>query len=131
MPAERAVYTAAMSPGASPAAVTFPGPPRVPYPGGCVLEPAPYALEYLLIWPADITVKGKVYGNRQVFPFLRELLADPAAFGLNREEAEVARDRYLTLAGQALSAEGGDPEWLRREFDRAAGAAPRAGETSS
>ncbi|SEJ03820.1 hypothetical protein SAMN04488058_103164 [Deinococcus reticulitermitis] len=100
-------------------AVTFPGPPRIPYPGGCVLEPGPYALEYLLIWPADVTVNGEVYANRQVFPFLRELLADPAAFGLSREEAEAARERFLTLAGQALSAEGGDPAWLRREFDRA------------
>lgn len=99
-------------------AVTFPGPPRIPYPGGCVLEPAPYALEYLLMWPADITVKGEVYRNQKVFPFLRGLLADPGAYGLTPEEAAAARDRYLSLAGQALEAEGGDVRWLEREFSR-------------
>lgn len=97
-------------------AVSFSGPRRIPYPGGCVLEPAPYALEYLLVWPADITVKGKVIENQQVFPFIKELLADPAKFDLTPAEAQAARDLYLRLAGQALEAEGGDVAWLRREF---------------
>lgn len=99
-------------------AVDFPGPKKIPYPGGCVLEPAPYALEYLLIWPADITVKGKRYPNEQVFPFIQSLLADPAKYALTRAEAEAARERFLNLAGQALEAEGGDPAWLAREFQR-------------
>ncbi|RJF72970.1 hypothetical protein D3875_16905 [Deinococcus cavernae] len=99
-------------------AVSFSGPKKIPYPGGCVLEPAPYALEYLLIWPADITVKGQVFRNRQVFPFLQELLADPAKFDLTRADAEAARDLYLNLAGQALEAEGGQRAWLEREFRR-------------
>lgn len=100
------------------AAVNFPGPKRVPYPGGCVLEPAPYALEYLLIWPADITVNGRAYPNKQVFPFIRELLADPAKFGITAQDAQAARDRYLELAGQALVAEGGEVAWLEKEFAR-------------
>ncbi|WP_339096396.1 hypothetical protein WDJ50_03560 [Deinococcus sp. VB142] len=99
-------------------AIHFSGPPKIPYPGGCVLEPAPYALEYLLIWPADVTVKGKVYPNKKVFPFLRELLSDPAAYGLTHAEAEAGRDLYLQLAGQALEQEGGQVEWLEREFAR-------------
>ncbi|MEW6420404.1 MAG: hypothetical protein AB1511_01580 [Deinococcota bacterium] len=97
-------------------AVTFPAPPRIPYPGGCVLEPGPYALDYLLKWPADVTVRGVLYPATPVFPLLRALLANPEAHGLTRAEAEAARDRFLTLAGQALAAEGGDPNWLAREF---------------
>lgn len=99
-------------------AVSFSGPPKIPYPGGCVLEPAPYALEYLLIWPADITVNGKVYPNQKVFPFIRELLANPAAHGMKPADAEAARELYLHLAGMALEAEGGDVAWLEREFKR-------------
>lgn len=99
-------------------AVHFSGPRKIPYPGGCVLEPAPYALEYLLKWPADITVKGQVYKNEQVFPFVRGLLADPQKYGLSAAEAEAARDLYLELAGQALEQEGGQREWLAKEFAR-------------
>ncbi|GBF03992.1 hypothetical protein DAERI_010164 [Deinococcus aerius] len=99
-------------------AVSFPAPRRIPYPGGCVLEPGPYALDYLLKWRADVSVNGQLHPDTPVFPLLRELLADPAAHGLTREEAEAARDRFLTLAGQALAAEGGDPAWLAREFSR-------------
>jgi hypothetical protein len=99
-------------------AVTFPGPKRIPYPGGCVLEPGPYALEYLLKWPADITVNGRVHPNEPVFPFIRSLLAEPDKYGLTPGEAQAARDRYLTLAGQALEQEGGDRAWLTRELDR-------------
>ncbi|WP_102126196.1 hypothetical protein [Deinococcus planocerae] len=99
-------------------AVTFPAPRRIPYPGGCVLEPGPYALDYLLKWRADVTVQGEVHPDTPVFPLLRELLQDPAAHGLTREEAQEAQGRFLTLAGQALSAEGGDPAWLAREFGR-------------
>lgn len=99
-------------------AVDFSGPKQIPYPGGCVLEPAPYALEYLLIWPTDITVNGKVYANQKVFPFIQELLADPAQYGITAQEAEAARDQYLELAGQALEQEGGRREWLEKEFKR-------------
>ena len=99
-------------------AVQFSGPRTIPYPGGCVLEPAPYALDYLLKWPADITVKGKVYADRQVFPFIRELLAAPEHYGLTHAEAQAARERYLDLAGQALEQAGGQRAWLVREFTR-------------
>lgn len=99
-------------------AVHFSGPKKIPYGGGCVLEPAPYALEYLLKWPTDVTVKGKIYANKQVFPFIRELLADPARFGLTPAEAQAARELYLELAGQALEQEGGQRAWLEKEFGR-------------
>lgn len=99
-------------------AVTFPAPRRIPYPGGCVLEPGPYALDYLLRWRADVTVRSQRHADTPVFPLLRELLADPAAHGLTPADAETARDRFLELAGQALAAEGGDPAWLAREFGR-------------
>lgn len=98
--------------------VSFLSPKKIPYPGGCVLEPAPYALDYLLRWPADITVNGTVHPDEPVYPFIRALLADPERYGVTREVAEAARDRYLSLAGQALSAEGGDPAWLEKEFSR-------------
>ncbi|AIZ45669.1 hypothetical protein QR90_12195 [Deinococcus radiopugnans] len=99
-------------------AVTFPAPRRIPYPGGCVLEPGPYALDYLLSWPAVLTVNRKPYPEQPVYPLIRELLADPAAHGLTLTEAQAARDRFLELAGQALEAEGGDRRWLEREFGR-------------
>ncbi|THF88516.1 hypothetical protein E7T09_04745 [Deinococcus sp. KSM4-11] len=99
-------------------AVNFPAPKRIPYPGGCVLEPGPFALDYLLTWPAEVTVHGRPLGTRPVYPFLRALLADPAAHGVTPAEALAARDRFLTLAGQALEAEGGQPSWLEREFGR-------------
>lgn len=97
-------------------AVTFPTPGRIPYPGGCVLEPAPYALDWLLKWPADVTVNGTLHAGVPVFPLLRELLRDPTAHGLTPEQAQAARDRYLDTAGQALEAEGGQRAWLEREF---------------
>ncbi|WP_309573420.1 hypothetical protein [Deinococcus sp.] len=99
-------------------AVTFPAPKRIPYPGGCVLEPGPYALDYLLKWPAEVAVNGRPLGIIPVFPFLRDLLSDPAAHGVDPTEAGKARDRFLTLAGQALEAEGGQRAWLEREFTR-------------
>lgn len=104
-------------PAAAPA-VVFPAPGRIPYPGGCVLEPGPYALDYLLKWRADVTVRGERQADTPVFERLRALLADPAAHGLTHAEAEAARDRFVALAGQALEAEGGDPAWLAREFGR-------------
>ncbi|MFC4636875.1 hypothetical protein [Deinococcus hohokamensis] len=99
-------------------AVTFAGPRRIPYPGGCVLEPGPYALDYLLRWTTDVTVAGVVHSNAAVFPLIRQLLTDPAAHGLRPEQAAQARDLFLQLAGQALAQEGGDPAWLAREFSR-------------
>ncbi|KQR08782.1 hypothetical protein [Deinococcus sp. Leaf326] len=99
-------------------AVIFPAPRRIPYPGGCVLEPAPYALDYLLKWPADVTVAGTVYPDTPVFPLLRDLLADPARYGVSAEGAEAARTLFLETAGQALEQEGGQRAWLEREFAR-------------
>ncbi|WP_288402416.1 hypothetical protein [uncultured Deinococcus sp.] len=99
-------------------AVTFPAPRRIPYPGGCVLEPAPYALDYLLKWPADVTVAGQLHPNTPVFPLLRDLLADPAKYGVTPADAEAARSLFLNVAGQALEQEGGQRAWLEREFAR-------------
>ncbi|ANE43731.1 hypothetical protein [Deinococcus puniceus] len=101
------------------AAVTFPAPNRIPYPGGCVLEPGPYALDYLLKWRADVIIGGTVHADMPVFPLIRALLADPAAHGVTQAEAEAARERFLEVAGQALTAEGGQLAWLAREFERA------------
>ncbi|MDV6373851.1 hypothetical protein [Deinococcus arenicola] len=97
-------------------AVTFPAPGRIPYPGGCVLEPGPYALDYLLKWPAELSVNGVAYPEQPLYPLIRELLADPASHGIDLADAQAARDRFVELAGQALEAEGGDQRWLEREF---------------
>lgn len=102
----------------SPPAVSFRAPGRIPYPGGCVLEPGPYALDFLLKWRTDVTVAGTLHPDAPVFELLREVRADPAAHGVTPGEAGEAAHRFLTLAGQALAAEGGDPAWLAREFDR-------------
>lgn len=83
-----------------------------------MLEPGPYALDYLLKWSTDVTVAGVVHPDAAVFPLIRQLLADPAGHGLTPEQAAQARDLYLHLAGQALAQEGGDPAWLAREFGR-------------
>lgn len=99
-------------------AVSFAGPKRIPYPGGCVTEPAPYALDYLLKWPADVTVAGTLHPDVPVYPLIRQLLADPVAHGVTQADAEAARDLYLTLAGQALEQEGGQRAWLEQEFRR-------------
>jgi hypothetical protein len=99
-------------------AVIFPAPRRIPYPGGCVLEPAPYALDYLLKWPANVTVADTVYPDTPVFPLLRDLLADPARYGVSAEDAEAAKTLFLETAGQALEQEGGQRAWLEREFAR-------------
>ncbi|WP_221091447.1 hypothetical protein [Deinococcus aquaedulcis] len=96
--------------------ITFPAPGRIPYPGGCVLEPAPYALDWLLRWSADVTVEDRVYPQTPVVPLLQALLRDPAAHGITQADAEDARDRFLALAGPALEAEGGCTEWLAREL---------------
>lgn len=99
-------------------AITFRAPGRIPYPGGCVLEPGPYALDYLLKWRTDVTVAGTLHPDAPVSSLLREVRADPAAHGVTPGEAEEAVGRFLTMAGQALAAEGGDPGWLEREFAR-------------
>ncbi|MVN85608.1 hypothetical protein GO986_02390 [Deinococcus sp. HMF7620] len=99
-------------------AVTFPAPGRIPYPGGCVLEPAPHALDWLLNWPADVQVGATLHPATPVFPLLRELLRDPATYGTTLAAAEAAAERFLMLAGQALEAEGGQRAWLERELRR-------------
>lgn len=83
-----------------------------------MLEPGPYALDYLLRWPADVTINGQLHADVPVFPLIRQLLSDPASHGLSLEQAQQARDLYLRLAGEALRQEGGDPAWLEREFER-------------
>ncbi|PTA69501.1 hypothetical protein [Deinococcus arcticus] len=101
------------------AAVAFPAPGRIPYPGGCVLEPAPYALDWLLRWAADVVVAGQLHPQTPVAPLLQALLRDPGAHGITLADAQAARDRFLALAGPALEAEGGRTEWLARELSGA------------
>ncbi|GGJ60789.1 hypothetical protein [Deinococcus aquiradiocola] len=97
-------------------AVRFPSPSIVPYRGGCVTEPAFFALDYLVKWRADVTVGGQAFTDVEVLPLLREVLADPARYGVSAADAEAARERFLDQAGQALVQEGGQRAWLEREF---------------
>lgn len=100
------------------AQVVFPSPPQPQYPGGCTLEPAPFALDFLVKWRADLRVGSETYRNAVVLDVLREVVRDPAAFGVSAPEAGRAKDRFLTLAGQVLEREGGNRAWLEREFQR-------------
>ncbi|CAM3180014.1 hypothetical protein DEDE109153_01525 [Deinococcus deserti] len=83
-----------------------------------MLEPGPYALDYLLRWTADVTINGQLHADVPVFPLIRQLLSDPALYSLSPGQAQEARDLYLRLAGEALRQEGGNPAWLEREFER-------------
>ena len=97
-------------------AIQFPSPQRIPYPGGCVTEPALYALDYLVKWRADVTVGAQMYPQAEVLPLLRAVLQNPAAYGVTGTDAQIAKARFLDQAGQALEQEGGERAWLEREF---------------
>lgn len=89
---------------------------RVPYGGGCVTEPAFFALNYLVHWRADLTIAGQVYASVPVLDTLRDVLARPEHYGVTRGEALAAREQFLAQAGQALAAEGGQADWLVKEW---------------
>lgn len=100
------------------ATIEFPSPPPPVYPGGCTLEPAPFALDFLVKWRADVRVAGRAFTDVVVLDLLRDVGRDPAAFGVTPDVARGARERFVRLAGQALEREGGDAAWLEREFVR-------------
>ena len=99
-------------------AIRFPSPGLVPYRGGCVTEPALFALDHLVNWRADVTVRGVRHADVNVLSFLRDVLHAPQAHGVTHEDALEARARFLEGAGQALEAEGGQRAWLVRELER-------------
>lgn len=98
------------------AGVSFPSPGLVPYRGGCVTEPAFFALDHLVNWRADVTVAGQLYPGAPVLPLLKAILADPAAYRVSAEQARAAQARFLEQAGQTLEQEGGQRAWLEKEF---------------
>lgn len=98
-------------------AITFRAPGLVPYLGGCVTEPAFFALDYLVNYRSDITLGRQTLSGVRVLDTLKAVLADPAAYQLTRADAEAARERFLVEAGQALTAEGGQMAWLEKEFE--------------
>ncbi|WP_189087605.1 hypothetical protein [Deinococcus ruber] len=100
----------------TPPAIVVPSPSRIPYPGGCVTEPAFYALDYLLKWRADVTIAGTLHKDTEVLPLLKAVLADPAHYGVTAADAQAARTQFLQQAGQALEQEGGQQAWLEREI---------------
>lgn len=83
-----------------------------------MLEPAPYALDYLVKWRGDVVIGDKTYAFVPVLEFVRSLVARPEEYGVTPEQAAQARQSFLTLAGGALEAEGGDVAWLERELQR-------------
>lgn len=98
--------------------ISFPSLPAVPVPRSCGLDPALYALDWVLHWAADVDVAGQRHAATPVFPLLRRILHDPAAYGVSPAEAQAAAERFRAQAGPALEAEGGRREWLDREFSR-------------
>lgn len=99
-------------------AITFRAPGLVPYLGGCVTEPAFFALDYLVHYRSDMKLGKQELRQVNVLETLRAALANPAAYQLTRADAEAARERFLEEAGQALTAEDGQVAWLEKEFDR-------------
>ena len=99
-------------------AITFRAPGLVPYLGGCVTEPAFFALDYLVNYRSDMQLGQQTLRQVNVLDTLRAVLADPAAYRLTRADAEAARSLFLVQAGQALIAEGGQVAWLEKEFER-------------
>ena len=97
-------------------AIRFPSPGTLPYKGGCVTEPAFFALDYLVNWRADVTVSGTLHADTPVLPLLKAVLANPQAYGVSAEDAQAAKGRFLDQAGQALVQEGGQRAWLGKEF---------------
>ncbi len=97
-------------------AITFPSPGLSPYKGGCVTEPAFFALDYLVHWTADVTVGGQLHRGTGVLDLLKLIVADPANYGVSPAEAQAARERFLDQAGQTLEQEGGQRAWLEKEF---------------
>ncbi|AWN23435.1 hypothetical protein DKM44_09505 [Deinococcus irradiatisoli] len=97
-------------------AITFSLPNTVPYLGGCVTEPAFFALDYLVNYRSDMRVGERQLPQVKVLETLQSVLAEPEAYGVSRADAEAARQRFLTQAGQILTAEGGQAAWLEREF---------------
>ncbi len=98
-------------------AVRFPSPGIAPYKGGCVTEPAFFALDYLVNWKADVTVGGTLHADTPVLPLLKAVLADPQAYGVSAGDAQAAKERFLDQAGQTLIQEGGQQAWLEKEFE--------------
>jgi hypothetical protein len=92
--------------------ISFPSPGIAPYIGGCVTEPAFFALDYLVHWKADVEVNGKLYTETPVLPLLKAIAADPQAYGVTPQQAQAAIDSFLEQAGQALEQEGGQRAWL-------------------
>ena len=103
-------------PATAPQAITFPSPGLSPYKGGCVTEPAFFALDYLVHWQADVTVGGQVHREAPVLDLLKQIMADPASYGVSPADAQAARERFLDQAGQTLEQEGGQRAWLEKEF---------------
>lgn len=97
--------------------IEFPTPPIAPNPGGCTLEPAAYALDWLVTkWRATVRVNGEAHEDVVVADFLKRVTANPAAFGVSEPEARQAVERFVTLGAQVLEREGGSAAWLAREF---------------
>ncbi|GHG00181.1 hypothetical protein GCM10017783_10370 [Deinococcus piscis] len=96
--------------------ITFPSLPAVPVPRSCSLDPALYALDWVLNWAADVNVAGQPHAAVPVFPLLRRIRHDPATYGVSPAEAQAAAERFMAEATAALEAEGGRREWLEREF---------------
>ena len=105
-----------MTSSAADTAIHFPSPGMVPYRGGCVTEPAFFALDYLVNWRADVTVNGEVHPDTPVLALLKAVAADPQRYGVSAGQAQAARERFLEQAGQTLEQEGGQRAWLEKEF---------------
>ncbi|MFC6591134.1 hypothetical protein ACFP81_03210 [Deinococcus lacus] len=99
-------------------AVAFGSPPLIPFPGGCSLERAPYALDWLLSWRADLTVHGVPQGKVCIYEWVKGALENPPAAGLTPQQATEARNLFLARTAPALEAEGGQRLWLERELAR-------------
>ena len=98
--------------------IRFPSLPASVIPRACSLDAALYTLETILSWQADVEIAGQLYPQATVFDLLRRVRHDPAAYGVSAAEAQAAADRFTEQVAPALEAEGGQREWLVREWER-------------
>lgn len=103
------------------AEVDFCLPPPPQYAGGCSSEPALFALQHFASWRTDVTVKGTLYREVELLPFLKSLLTDPARYRVSEDEASEAVQRFLDACTPILEREGGERSWLEREFEGSSG----------
>ncbi|MFC6617493.1 hypothetical protein [Deinococcus radiophilus] len=98
--------------------VAWPSIPPLDTPRSCTLDPALYALDWLVRWTVPVQFPDRTVTDTPVLEVLRDALRDPQSYGLSAEQAQAAAERFLGQATPILETEGGQRAWLERELQR-------------